>query len=205
MPAASAFGPMETRARPTSRGRARCVSFRMGRQSEQTAAGSRAGACRLRRRALSDAALPRRGKGRCRCAGATLFAPAGQKRCRVGAPDFGLSRERAVCGAVCPSGMVGRRAGEEERSGLRSMKPLRFSRHPAGSTAGSARTRSRDQSLENPFLGNGHPQNAAGGRPLLVGRAGVYTEPKATGCRPRRPAPRRGRVGLGRGRSLGRE
>ena len=49
MPASSAFGPMETRARPTSRGRARCVSFRMGRQSEQTAAGPRAGACRLQR------------------------------------------------------------------------------------------------------------------------------------------------------------
>ena len=39
-------------------------------------------------------------------------------------------------------------------------------------TAGSARTRSRVQTLENPFLGNGNsfPQNAAGGRPLLVGR-----------------------------------
>ena len=35
------------------------------------------------------------------------------------------------------------------------MKLLRFSRHPAGRTAGSARTRSRDPSLENPFLGDG--------------------------------------------------
>ena len=100
--------------------------------------------------------------------------------------------------------MIGRRAGEEERSGLRSMKPLRFSRHPAGSTAGSARTRSRDQSLENPFLGNRPfpkkrrrrqapaPEPAAvcsdyspnrtetqSARPLLVGRVCVYTEPKA--------------------------
>ena len=48
--------------------------------------------------------------------------------------------------------------------------------HPAGRPAGSARTRSRDQSLENPFLGTATispsapvPQNAAGGRPLLVG------------------------------------
>ena len=80
---------METRARPTSRGRARCVSVRMGRRWEQTAAGPRAGACRLLRHALGDAALPRRGKGRCQCAGSTLFAPAGQKRFRVGAPDFG--------------------------------------------------------------------------------------------------------------------
>ena len=47
---------------------------------------------------------------------------------------------------------------------------------PAAGTAGSARTRSRVQTLENPFLGSGSrfpaapiPQNAAGGRPLLVG------------------------------------
>ncbi len=49
-------------------------------------------------------------------------------------------------------------------------------RHPAGRTAGSARTRSRDQSLENPFWGTPPafpglpaPKNAAGGRPLRVG------------------------------------
>ena len=49
--------------------------------------------------------------------------------------------------------------------------------HPAGRPAGSARTRSRVQTLENPFLGSSVrfppspvPQNAAGGRPLLVGR-----------------------------------
>ena len=48
--------------------------------------------------------------------------------------------------------------------------------HPAGRTAGSARTRPRVQTLENPILGSGSrfpaasiPQNAAGGRPLLVG------------------------------------
>ena len=61
-----------------------------------------------------DAALPRRGKGRCRCAGSTLFAPAGQKRFRVARLILGVSRERAVCGAVCPSGMAGRRAGKTE-------------------------------------------------------------------------------------------
>ena len=61
-----------------------------------------------------DAALPRWGKGRCRCAGSTLFAPAGQKRFRVARLILGVSRERAVCGAVCPSGMAGRRAGETE-------------------------------------------------------------------------------------------
>ena len=48
--------------------------------------------------------------------------------------------------------------------------------HPAGRTAGSARTRPRDQSLGNPFFGKRRPfsrlpfpQNAAGGKPLLVG------------------------------------
>ena len=61
-----------------------------------------------------DAALPRRGKGRCRCAGSTLFAPAGQKRFRVARLILGVSRERAVCGAVCPSGTAGRRAGKTE-------------------------------------------------------------------------------------------
>ena len=61
-----------------------------------------------------DAALPRWGKGRCRCARSTLFAPAGQKRFRVARLILGVSRERAVCGAVCPSGMAGRRAGKTE-------------------------------------------------------------------------------------------
>ena len=63
---------METRARPTSRGRARCVSVRMGRRWEQTAAGPRAGACRLRR--VGRRCLAPVGKGRCRWAYSTLFA-----------------------------------------------------------------------------------------------------------------------------------
>ena len=37
---------------------------------------------------------------------------------------------------------------------FRSFRTPCFPCHPAGRTAGSARTRSRDQSLENPFLGN---------------------------------------------------
>src|SRR5699024_10643288 len=47
--------------------------------------------------------------------------------------------------------------------------------HAAGGTAGSARTRSRVQTLENPFWGNrrlgsrGPITTAAGGRPLPVG------------------------------------
>ena len=85
VPAASAFGPMETRVRPTSRGRARCVSFRMGRRWEQTASGPRAGAVRLRRVGRRCLALP--GKGRCRGAGATLFALRA-KALQSGAPDL---------------------------------------------------------------------------------------------------------------------
>ena len=58
--------------------------------------------------------------------------------------------------------------------------------HPAGRTAGSARTRPRGQPLGNPFLGDGNrfprgsrPPTAAGGKPLLVGRACVESEPTA--------------------------
>ena len=43
----------------------------------------------------NDASLPRGARICCRCAGSTLFAPAGQKRFRVGAPDFGVSRGKA--------------------------------------------------------------------------------------------------------------
>ena len=66
--------------------------------------------------------------------------------------------------------------GERKHAVLRSMRPPRSRNHPAGRTAGSARTRSRDSSLENPFLGERQPfsrgstpPNAAGGKPLLVG------------------------------------
>ena len=102
---------METRARPTSRGRARCVSFRMERWWEQTAAGPRAGACRLRRRALGDAALPRWGKGRCKCARSTLFALRA-KALQSGAPDFGrVAGESSLRGGL-PIREISRRAGE---------------------------------------------------------------------------------------------
>ena len=123
--------------------------------------------------------MPRGGKGRCGCAYSTLFAPAGRRRFRVGAPDFGVSRRKGVCGAVCPSRAVwqARREAEngatlppfaacsrEKREGRcgfrassanRSSRAALFPRHPAGRTAGSARTRSRVQTLEDPFLGSG--------------------------------------------------
>src|SRR5699024_6612365 len=45
--------------------------------------------------------------------------------------------------------------GERKHTLLRSMRPPSPRNHPAGGTAGSARTRSRVQTLENPFLGDG--------------------------------------------------
>ena len=99
---------METRARPTSRGRARCVSVRMGRRCGQTAAGPRAGACRLRRVGRRCLALP--GKGRCRCACSTLFALRA-KALQSGAPDHGVSREKAGFRNVLPIRGLSRRAG----------------------------------------------------------------------------------------------
>ena len=185
-----AVGSEQTRPSPTSRGLGCFVSFRMRRQGgrRRQAREQEPAACEGGRWATLP--CPAGARGRCRRAGSTLFAPAGQKRFRVGAPDFGLSRGKVVCRALCPSGMIGRRAGEEERSGLRSMKPLRFSRHPAGSTAGSARTRSRDQSLENPFLGTVRsPKNAAGGRPLLVGLPPSAPTTAPTEPKRRAPAP----------------
>ena len=43
--------------------------------------------------------------------------------------------------------------GGRKHAALRSMRPPSPRNHPAGGTAGSARTRSRVQTLENPFLG----------------------------------------------------
>ena len=80
MPTARAVGSRSTNARPTSRGLGRCVSFQMGRGRALTAAGPRAGACRLRGDGRRCLALWARGaagmRGR-RC------LPCGQRRCRV--------------------------------------------------------------------------------------------------------------------------
>ena len=108
MPPARAVGSVFTRPSPTSRGLGRCVSFRMGRGREQTAAGPRAGACRLRgvgRRCLAPV-----GKGCCRYAGSTLFALRA-KALQSGAPDFVVSREKAGFRNVSPIRGLSRRAG----------------------------------------------------------------------------------------------
>ena len=100
---------METRARPTSRGRARCVSVRMGRRWEQTAAGPRAGACRLRR------------------VWATLPCPSGQGALPV-----------CVFDAVCPAGKgaseLARRimACRGKKAGFRNVLPIRGLSRRAG-------------------------------------------------------------------------
>ena len=66
-------------------------------------------------------ALP--GKGRCGGAGATLFAPVGQRRCCVARLILAGLRGKGCCGAVCLSGRAGRRAGrtgagERSRQGM---------------------------------------------------------------------------------------
>ena len=107
-----------------------------------------------------------------RLGGMTHPCPAGQgyavgvrdRRCLPlrGKSASELARLILVCrggkqgvGALCPSGTVGRRARKTKHTLLRSMRPPSPRNHPAGGTAGFARTRSRDQSLENPFLGDG--------------------------------------------------
>ena len=222
-----------------SRGLGRCVSFRMGRRWEATADGPRAGAVRLRRVGRRCLALP--GKGRCRCAGATLFALRA-KALQSGAPDLWriAGESRASKRFPHQGGLAARRGAEPSRvapqatethvlpqterallltnplshhhpaasaalyrhASLPSLfrgehpahapntgfprpqnpnvspfpSPPHPPNHPAGRPAGSARTRPRDQSLGNPFLGPTSappafpsPKTAAGGRPLLVG------------------------------------
>ena len=190
---------------------------------------------------LASAALPRWGKGRCRCACSTLFALRGKSASELARRILAGSRERVFCGAFCPSGNFPGAPGNGDAGHISS--PLLFAAnirseaygrdrffplyhlfapakghlpalpaappspdHPAGRPAGSARTRSRVQTLENPFLGTATvspaapvPQRRSGPlswarryshhrpartepqhtRPLLVGRACVESEPTA--------------------------
>src|SRR5699024_9841819 len=99
----------------------------------------------------------------------TLFAPAGQRRFRIGAPDFGcIAGASRALGRFAHQERLTGAPGERKRTLLRSMRPPSPRNHPAGGTAGSARTRSRDSSLENPFLGNRPSPNAASGRLLRL-------------------------------------
>ena len=132
------------------------------------------------------------GKGRCRCAYSTLFAPAGQKRFRVGAPDFGDIAERVESWGALPIryGRQARRGMESRRTSnagmgatlatalLRPQKPaFRPSARPIspGIPRGERRALPAPAQGINPlgipFWGIGPPppvpvpQNAAGGRP----------------------------------------
>ena len=147
---------------------------------------------------MGGAALPRGGKGRCGCAYSTLFAPAGRRRFRVGAPDFGVSRRKGVCGAVCPSRAVwqARREAENGAAPPHSRRvpanvatafaypaqtappgPLFPLAIPRGDRRALPAPAQGSRPLRIPFWGNGghrphHPvprsQNAAGGKSLLV-------------------------------------
>ena len=109
MPPARAVGSVFTRPSPTSRGLGRCVSFRMGRGREQTAAGPRAGACRLRgvgRRCLALWARGAAGMRGRRC------LPCGQRRCRVARRIMACrGRERGFQSGL-PIREIYQRAGE---------------------------------------------------------------------------------------------
>ena len=108
-----------TRARPTSRGRARCVLLRSGAARGQTAASPRAGACRLRCIALGDAALP------CGARGAAVWA-----RLIL----VGLWEKLFAGGFALQKGRQARRGGAVSCGGVRSTKPPSFRRRPAGRT-----------------------------------------------------------------------
>ena len=224
----SAVGSDSSHARPTSRGRACCVSLRLGRGRALTAAGPRAEACRLRgagRRCLAPA-----GQGALRGAGLTLFALRA-KALQSGAPDFGVSREKRVLGRFARQENSPARRGTELRGtshrrcfsqrtfGAGRAVETNFSpfaafshpqnpnfppfpppphppNHPAGRPAGSARTRSRVQTLENPFWeatpslrSPRPPKTAAGERPLLVGRSPSAPTPAPSGTHRSTPAP----------------
>ena len=168
----------------------------------------------------NDAALPLAGKGRCECAYSTLFAPWGQKRCRAARRMWVCRGKKRFPQAHCPSGGFAGAPGKakpfvpfsvedtahppfssahERRKVRRPASPAAafFPCLPAGRPAGSARTRPRDQSLGNPFLGGPAspfprlpgPQNAAGGRPLLVGLPPSIPAFAPTGTKRRTPAP----------------
>ena len=136
------------------------------------------------------------GQGGAACVRIRRCLPCGQRRCKVARRIWACRGKKRFLKALCPSGgfagapgtaktfvplsMEGtaalssayeRRMVHRPASSAAAFSPCR----PAGRTAGSARTRPRDQSLGNPFLGTGLvfprlsvPQNAAGGRPLLV-------------------------------------
>ena len=139
---------METRARPTSRGRARCVSFRMGRRWEQTAAGPRAGACRLRcvgRRCLAPV-----GKGRCRWARSTLFALRAKALQNWRAGSWRVAGKSGVSERFAHQGTFPARRGTGERTSPR--KGRSFSRTPSPLRSHNEPLRARNGNTRHPTV-----------------------------------------------------
>ena len=100
VPADSAVGEGVTPVCPTSRGQTGCGAFRLRRARGQTAAGSRAGACRLRR--VGRRCLAPVGQGALRGCVFDAVCPCGAKALLSGAPDHGVSREEAGFWNVLP-------------------------------------------------------------------------------------------------------
>ena len=116
------------------------------------------------------------GQGGAACVRIRRCLPCGQRRCKVARRIWACRGKKRFLKALCPSGgfagapgkakpfvplsMEGtaalssayeRRMVHRPASSAAAFSPCR----PAGRTAGSARTRPRDQSLGNPFLGTG--------------------------------------------------
>ena len=152
VPADSAVGAGVTPVCPMRRGQAGCGTFCLGRARGQTVTGSRAGACRLRR--VGRRCLAPVGQGALRGCVFDAVCPCGAKALLSGAPDFGVYRGgKLFAGRFALERWSGGAPGGRKHAVLRSMGPPCPRSHPAGGTAGSARTRSRVQTLENPFLG----------------------------------------------------
>ncbi len=118
---------METRARPTSRGRARCVSVRMGRRWEQTAAGPRAGACRLRRGRWATLPCPG-GQGALRGCAFDAVCPEGKGAAEWRAGSWRVAEKNRVSERFAHQGTLPARRGTGERT---SPQGAEFSRTPS--------------------------------------------------------------------------
>ena len=205
-----------------SRGHGRCGTFQLGWQREQTTAGSGAGACRLQSGAFSDAALPPQGQGALPVCGIDAVCPVGAKALQSGAPDFGgVAGESRELGRFAHQERLAGAPGDGERAAAfynfsypqkPAFRPFRtpcFAYHPAGGTAGSARTRSRDSSLENPFLGNRRflrrprPPKRRRRQAPARGPAAVYSRHRPNRNETQHPRPIRDGAGMRRLRAKG--
>ena len=150
------------------------------------------------------------GQGALRMCVFDAVCPMGAKTLQSGAPDMGVSRKKAVPPSALPIRGLCRRAGEgealcalfcgghgvsalpsahERRKVHRPASPAAalFPCRPAGRPAGSARTRPRDQSLGDPFLGDRPHLSPVSPSPKTPQAAG----PCSWACRRLHPLPPR--------------